>query len=653
MARFDVLRILTGSVLLILIVIALRFIAFPYGIRTFPVNFKYVRATAFLVPLLFVLLLYRWQQARKFEEFVMVKRKLKLKVEKQVCLWASCGCVWILLSALGYLCSCLWELIFFLVEAFCIPINACMGSLCPSCWAKYRRGLEHSKGTCWYVSERVAYKLGKEIDDSPGGGSPKSPNVVQKATQLIKQPSPDELKERARQLFRGWGTPNKLGPEPERDEVLSEAVEILEEARMYSDSKCFIYTSLLALVVEEVVPRLGHAAREPADFDAESATFVERKSVFYGKHDAFGVDHAFFEGAGAMERMGQLIQHLDRIGIPVTHRDLDPVHSDLIDAGVRRLQWALAKQNANYKHVQYALFCANTLDVKKGRLFEDAAAKYKRMRDLPDDWDVVQMIIDQSTGHKMCTRKAVGGTFSMIKSIMPSSVNFMRVMQTLLDETFKSKYTRDRKGGQLPQRLVVVFVRAIQNESNFLEYVKRRKEIADELQDFPLDAEHKFKPRTMDSSAVAQLPELDPNVQEAWLFHGTSKAGADGITGGDFQIDRAGTGAGTLYGRGIYLAEACTKSDEYTVEEGGERFLLLCRTVLGRVHYTDEVRPDTEKLEQACLSGTYHSVLGDREKSRGTYREFMVYDDDQVYPAYMIAYRRQYYSKAARATAKE
>ena len=40
------------------------------------------------------------------------------------------------------------------------------------------------------------------------------------------------------------------------------------------------------------------------------------------------------------------------------------------------------------------------------------------------------------------------------------------------------------------------------------------------------------------------------------------------------------------------------------------------------------------------LYGPYDSVLGDREKCRGTYKEFVIYDADQVYPAYVVKYRR-------------
>lgn len=38
----------------------------------------------------------------------------------------------------------------------------------------------------------------------------------------------------------------------------------------------------------------------------------------------------------------------------------------------------------------------------------------------------------------------------------------------------------------------------------------------------------------------------------------------------------------------------------------------------------------------------YHSLLGDREKCRRTFREFVVYDDDQVYPEFAVWYKRVY-----------
>ena len=141
---------------------------------------------------------------------------------------------------------------------------------------------------------------------------------------------------------------------------------------------------------------------------------------------------------------------------------------------------------------------------------------------------------------------------------------------------------------------------------------------------------------------------LREDVNEAMLFHGTSKAAAEAITREDFRSNLAGSNAGTLFGRGIYLAECVSKSDEYTEEEAGVRTMLVCRATLGRVLYTDAKRPKVGDLEKRCGykqasgKGQYDSVLGDREKCSGTYREFIVYDDDFVYPEFIVKYRRDF-----------
>lgn len=83
--------------------------------------------------------------------------------------------------------------------------------------------------------------------------------------------------------------------------------------------------------------------------------------------------------------------------------------------------------------------------------------------------------------------------------------------------------------------------------------------------------------------------------QYVWLFHGTSTEAATLITRGDFLVDKAGSNAGTLYGRGIYLAESCSKSDEYSRENAdGHRCILLCRATLGNILYNDEVSPNID-----------------------------------------------------------
>lgn len=68
--------------------------------------------------------------------------------------------------------------------------------------------------------------------------------------------------------------------------------------------------------------------------------------------------------------------------------------------------------------------------------------------------------------------------------------------------------------------------------------------------------------------------------------------------------------------------------------------MLLNRVVGGHVRYTDEPQPDAEQLTKEVVHGGYHSVLGDRGKCRGTFKEFVVFASDQVYPEYIVTYKR-------------
>jgi hypothetical protein len=136
---------------------------------------------------------------------------------------------------------------------------------------------------------------------------------------------------------------------------------------------------------------------------------------------------------------------------------------------------------------------------------------------------------------------------------------------------------------------------------------------------------------------------LSEDVNEWNVFHGCSSWVARRICETDFHIGSAGKNTGALYGGGSYIAESITKSDEYAqVDERDQYAVLLCRCLGGRVRYTDEVSPDAELLTRSCINGPYDSVLGDREKCRGTFREFVSYDSDNLYPEYIIYYTRHY-----------
>lgn len=100
-----------------------------------------------------------------------------------------------------------------------------------------------------------------------------------------------------------------------------------------------------------------------------------------------------------------------------------------------------------------------------------------------------------------------------------------------------------------------------------------------------------------------------------------------------------------MFGRGMYFAESATKADEYTTRgDDGQHCLLVCRVLLGKLKHVDNRNPwsITSELEQSChaSTGSHDAVLGDRERCVGTYREFVTYGADAIYPAYIVWYNR-------------
>jgi len=190
------------------------------------------------------------------------------------------------------------------------------------------------------------------------------------------------------------------------------------------------------------------------------------------------------------------------------------------------------------------------------------------------------------------------------------------------------------------QKFEVVQVLRNENTKLWHDYVRRQRVIGREL---TADDE---RIATLTTKALG-LDELEHRHNEFYLFHGSKPSSVNDICKNDFLLNLAGAHRGTMYGRGVYFAESSSKADEYAEDDKkgiyrGLYAMLLCRVTLGRLLVDAEVRPDVQKLEAACrgLGATHHSILGDRQKARGTYREFVVFNSTQAYPEFIIIYRR-------------
>eukprot|EP00440_Ansanella_granifera_P056366 gb/GFBE01061087.1/.p1 GENE.gb/GFBE01061087.1/~~gb/GFBE01061087.1/.p1 ORF type:complete len:593 (+),score=113.73 gb/GFBE01061087.1/:1-1779(+) len=246
---------------------------------------------------------------------------------------------------------------------------------------------------------------------------------------------------------------------------------------------------------------------------------------------------------------------------------------------------------------------------------------------------------------KSWVNRSLAEGFATLESLPPEQVI---QVQDAINATFKQVRTRDRKEGRMPSKLVLKHALRIEHSGMWKRYLEFQQGIKDKRQRncTPLSA---MGGRVLtEAHGLASSSSLQKNVNEAYLWHGTSPAGALGIVENGFKLDLAGSSAGTMYGPGAYFAECSSKSDEYARddEKGIYRHLyclLLCRVTLGEVlHMTTGGEATHAMIKAALASGAYDSVLGNREASVGTYREFVAYDERQVYPEFVLLYTHHY-----------
>eukprot|EP00931_Biecheleriopsis_adriatica_P084307 TRINITY_DN5808_c0_g1_i2.p1 TRINITY_DN5808_c0_g1~~TRINITY_DN5808_c0_g1_i2.p1 ORF type:complete len:843 (+),score=203.10 TRINITY_DN5808_c0_g1_i2:55-2583(+) len=284
--------------------------------------------------------------------------------------------------------------------------------------------------------------------------------------------------------------------------------------------------------------------------------------------------------------------------------------------------------------------------IRQEETFCKALEVYKELLALPPYFEEEQVVSQVSL--------KCGG----VKRENVESERLREAFQELMDLTYRRVRTKDRRG-DVPTSLHVKEVVVVKNLPNFVTYAQRREDIRKQCQESPpkmllgdlgndrvcktfavLPCGQQFHSVWREANDLPADP-IDPSINEFYLFHGTKPEAAAAITEGNFRLDLAGSNAGTLYGRGLYFSESTGKSDEYSIEDSrGLCCMLVCRVTLGRILYTDEEYPNTSTLVRCCVNGTNHSVLGDREKIRSTFREMIVFDADQAYPEFLVWYKR-------------
>lgn len=210
-------------------------------------------------------------------------------------------------------------------------------------------------------------------------------------------------------------------------------------------------------------------------------------------------------------------------------------------------------------------------------------------------------------------------------------------VQQLMTETWVAHFTRDRHlhcGGRVPVGCRVANVLRVENHKAYTRYASYKEGLrikrSGPCSEFRVRTTHKIN-------------LLDPNINEAYLFHGTSPESAQQIArGGGLRVDLAGSVVGSMFGKGIYLAENASKSDEYAKEGSGVYVglcaVLLCRCAMGEVLTVSEAGD----MQETLRTGGYDALCGDRLAAVGTFREMVFFNEEAVYPEFIVIYTRSF-----------
>lgn len=137
--------------------------------------------------------------------------------------------------------------------------------------------------------------------------------------------------------------------------------------------------------------------------------------------------------------------------------------------------------------------------------------------------------------------------------------------------------------------------------------------------------------------ACLKRESLNESLNEAFLWHGSSRAKIDSILADGF--DERVSNLGGMLGGGVYFAEDSCKSGQYSeksIASCRSHWFILSRVLLGRPHYTHRPVPEIRRAPHQCdsvvFSPAHDSVLGH-------HREFVIYDRFQAYPEFVVEAR--------------
>jgi hypothetical protein len=234
-------------------------------------------------------------------------------------------------------------------------------------------------------------------------------------------------------------------------------------------------------------------------------------------------------------------------------------------------------------------------------------------------------------------------------SLFDENEHVCAAVETLMNETAQPDthgVGRDSHKQRF-SRFKVVSVQRVENPQAWTAYAGSRRALAEDL------SREGYVPPAMPPLETAsfcyplQYNTLEQDAGEVFLFHGTPKATSISRAGFDVRYAMAGSGAGDLFGKGVYFAESASKADQYVpvAEPGAPQTMVLARVTLGRCQVVRRTRsgapflPEVKGRSTADVPVYYDSIVADVSRMR--FREIIVGKDTCAYPELLVTYMRE------------
>lgn len=255
------------------------------------------------------------------------------------------------------------------------------------------------------------------------------------------------------------------------------------------------------------------------------------------------------------------------------------------------------------------------------------------------------------------TEKAAQEKYDKLVEMDATSDVYQAVEQLVQDtwEAGKVGHGRDAAGLQGYTRLVVKKIERLENIDLWESYGHFRSQLfhkASDIGTFDLLenlSNSKGPIKTSQNIDPCLEEHIYPEVNEVLLFHGTKADKFDAVMSKGLDFRMAGDKA--MFGSGTYMAESSTKADQYTDKKNqrsaDEKKMILARVCLGKICLLQQSMTTLKKppCSSCQLAACEHdsryvcdSVVGD---GGWIFREFVVYNQFQAYPEYVITYIRQ------------